>query len=67
MSTYYHIDSKRETDITSGSWWLDKESREAFTAAIEKEQSRMANSKAARRLGAGMVVGSPKLGYRGTR
>lgn len=67
MSTYYQIDSKLERIEAPRSWWLEAETRDGFTAAAEREQARMSRSKAARHLGAGMVMGSPKLGYRGTR
>lgn len=66
MSSDYHSDSQQIIEAPK-SWWLEADSRDGFTAAAEREQTRMSRSKAARHLGAGMVVGNPKLGARGTR
>ena len=45
MSGYYLIPTRHLVE-SPRSWWLECETREQFTAALAREQARMARSKA---------------------
>ena len=51
---------RQRTPEASRSWWMDAETRDAFTQAAEREQRRMARSIGAAMVQGGIIVGHVK-------